>query len=166
VNNAVLATILTPCEHLQIGASWISDLGESEALQGMIEENQGEGDDQANEEVSGAGAFLSWTPWKLAVDVEYIAAMSDFDTGVLGSEALRPSAWNAELAFHSGRRWEVAVKAEGSHDFPGFPEIQYGGVVSIAVAESATFAVEYLHGEYDNGTAERNMAACQLALEF
>jgi hypothetical protein len=155
-----------PYEDLQIGASWISDLGESEALQETIEETLGEGADQAYDEVPGASAFLSWTLWKLAMDLEYIAATSDFDAGCLSDKALRPSAWNAELAFHSGQRWEVGVKTEGSRDFPGFPEIQYGGVVSVAVADSATFAVEYLHGEYDDGTGDRNLVTCQFALEF
>lgn len=102
----------------------------------------------------------------MALDIEYIAAMSDFDTGVLGDEALRPLAWNAELAFHSGQRWEVAAKAEGSRNFPRFPEIQYGAVVSIAVADSATFALEFLHGEYDDETGDRNLTTCQFALAF
>jgi hypothetical protein len=165
-DNVVLSAVFAPWKGVHIGASWISDLGESEAMQESIQENLAATPDQRYDEVSGGGAFLSWTPWKLALDVEYIAAMSDFDAGVLGNEALRPSAWNAELAFHSGRGWEVAVKAEGSRDFPDFPEIQYGGVVSIAIAESATFAVEYLHGEYDDEASDRNMATCQLALEF
>lgn len=166
VDNAVLSAILTPCEGVQIGASWISDLGESEVMQEMVRENQAEAPGHPYEKVSGVGAFVSWTAWKLVLNFEYVAATSDFEAGVFWGEPLRPSAWNTELAFHSVHGWEVASKIEGSHDFPGFPKTQYGVAASVALTESVTIALEYLRGEYDNESPNRNMATCRLAAAF
>ena len=151
---------------MQIGCCWISDIGETDGLQDLIQEGLDAVPEQNYEEVAGAGAFVSMTAWKLFLDVEYIAATEEFEPTILGEEALRPAAWNAELAFHSGERWEAAAKVEGSQDFPEFPKRQYGVAVATAITDSAALAVEYLHGEYDGGMPDRNMATCQLSLEF
>lgn len=165
-DNTVVSATLTPFEAVRVGASWISDIGESEALQELTEEALVGTPGLNYEEASGVGAFLSLTAWKLVLDAEYVAATDDFGPQILGEEALRPAAWNTELAFHSGERWEVAAKVEGSHDFPGFPETQYGVAAAMAISDSTTLAIEYLHGEYDGESPGRNMATCQLSLEF
>jgi len=166
INNVVASATVTPVDGVRFGGFWISDIGESDVLQELAEGRFEEADPAVHEEVHGVGAFLHAEVWKLALDVEYITATKDFASGLFGDEALCPAAWNAELAFHSGARWEIAAKAEGSDDFPEFPETQCGVAGSVAITDSATLAVEFLHGEYEGETPDRNMATCQFALEF
>jgi len=166
IDNVVASATVTPVDGVRLGGFWISDIGESDVLQELAEGRLEEADAAVHEEANGVGAFLHAEVWKLALDVEYITATKDFGSGLFGDEALCPAAWNAELAFHSGTRWEIAAKAEGSRDFPGLPETQYGAVVSVVIVDSAALAVEYLRGEHDDETPDRNMTTCQLALGF
>lgn len=166
MDNAVVSATLMPFDGVEIGACWMSDIGESDGLQELLEERMDTVPGLAQENVPAAGAFLSLSARKLVLDAECIAATEAFGAGVLDEEALRPVAWNAELAYHSGEQWEAAIKAEGTCDLPGFPETQFGVSASMAIADSTTLAVEYLHGDYTGETADRNVATCQLALEF
>ena len=165
-DDVVASVTVTPVDSVWFGGFWISDIGESDVLQELAEERLADVNPAVYEEVPGAGAFLHVEAWKLALDVEYITATKDFVSGTLSEGSLRPASWNVELAFHSGERWEVAVKAEGSRDFPEFPKTQCGIGGSLAVTDSSTVAIEYLHGEFGENGGNRDLVTCQFALAF
>jgi hypothetical protein len=166
VDNVLFAAGISPLDAVRIGACWISDIGESGMLQELVEDRMHASPELDYDGVPGMGASLSVSVAAVVLDMEYIAATKDFAVGVLGDESLTPAAWNVELALHVGARWEVAAKVEGSRDVPDFPETQYGVAASIALRESLTFAAEYLHAEYGDGTEDRDMVTCYAGLEF
>jgi len=70
---------------------------------------------------------------------------------------------------------ELAARYEGSDEFAGQPERQYGVDVSWSPWEYTTLSLEYLRGEFDldfsadeNGNVldRRDLVTAQLAFEF
>jgi hypothetical protein len=82
--------------------------------------------------------------------------------------ARRPlsAAWNAEAAFSFTDDFEIVCKYEGTDEWAGMPERQYGVAGAYGLTEGAAVAVEFLHGEFDDGSEDRNVATVQLALEL
>lgn len=104
----------------------------------------------------------------VTINGEFITATDEFRGGLLGEEALQPAAWNAEVAFCLAGSCdaELALRYEGSDEFPGFPEWQCGVAGSMRVAKDITVAVEFMHGEFDDDTEDRDVVTAQLAVEF
>lgn len=161
----VASLTVTPEENVTIGVFWISALGESDGLEETISNTD---NTLTYDETGGIGGFVSAQIGVIAIGGEYITALEPFDMGVLGGEEeLQPSAWNAEVALcFRGCSSEIALRSEGSDEFPGFPEIQYGVGASTRIAESAILAAEFLHGEFDDDIEDRNIFTMQAALEF
>ncbi len=168
-NDLFAACTLNICKYLQIGGYWISSIGESDALEEMIIENAKNNEDENIEYSSaeGAGGFISLQIGRFVAEAEYITAIEGFAPGVLAQTELQPAAWNVEAGIRFNVcEAEIALKHEGCNDFPGFPEKQYGISSSIKISESATLAIEYLHGEFKDNTEDRNVVTTQLAMEF
>lgn len=151
------------------GVSWTSNLAASTTLQGMT---------VTPGEVSGyVGGISAWAGVTVAdrffLDLEYLGAASDFAVGDLDfitTVDQRPVAWNIEAAMAVSEKLEIALRYEGSNEFRDladdlFPERQYGAVVSYALFDSASLAVEYLNGEMEGGM-RRAMGTLQLAVAF
>jgi len=156
-------------EELQVGGYWISSMGESDALEELTIDNMenSEADSMAYGRVAGAGGFASLQIGRFVADAEYVTATEDFASGALGQTELRPAAWNIEAGIRFNVcEAEIAFKYEGSDEFPGFPEQQYGIGSSLRVSQSATLAIEYLHGEFEDETEDRNVVTAQLGIEF
>lgn len=148
---------------LVLGASYISNMAESDGLEGEIP-------GEIADSVGGLGGFLSLSFIdRFFFEAEYVGALDEFQGGELsfdGGEALKPAAWNFEFAVVPADDWEVAVKYEGGKDLGDFlPEEQYGGTVAYSLFENTVLAMEYLHGEFENGD-ERDTVTAQLAITF
>ena len=61
---------------------------------------------------------------------------------------------------------ELAIRIEGSDEFAGFPDEQYGLALSRRLTDAASLSVEDLHGEFDDEAFDRDLVTAQLALEF
>lgn len=154
---------LVPDFGLHLGASYLSNLAESDGL-------EGETPGVVQDDVTGLGVFLSAScRGLLFLEAEYIGAVDSFEPGELAFDnglRAKPRAWNLELALVPVEKLELGVKYEGSEDMNDFlPESQLGGVASYEVFEHTTLSLEYLHGSFENDD-ERNLLTTQLAIEF
>lgn len=146
-----------------IGASYISNMGDSDGL-------EGETPGVLQDNVGGFGAFLSLAFMeKYFFEAEYIGAVDHFMPGELtfdNGRRIEPRAWNLEFAFTPVEKLELGVRYEGSDDmFDFLPEKQYGAVAGYEIFESTTLSLEYLHGKFENRDA-RELITTQLAIEF
>ncbi|MFO7983493.1 MAG: LbtU family siderophore porin [Desulfuromonadales bacterium] len=159
-----LSVSSTPAEGLTLGASYISDLAESDAeLVGDTFEGR----------VGGWSAFFTLEPEGFHVTGEVLGADSTFSAADMDADGNgvgdRPLAWNLELAWYPSEVLELSARYEGSDEFSGHPETQYGICTSWGVRENVSLSLEYLRGEFDSfgdGADTRNMVTAQLGLEF
>ncbi|MGD8387073.1 MAG: LbtU family siderophore porin [Desulfobacteraceae bacterium] len=154
---------LVPDLGLRAGVSYISNIAESDGL-------EGETPGVLRDDVGGLGAFLSASYMeRVFFEAEYIAALDSFEAGELtfdNGRRAEPRAWNLELAFAPMEKLELGVRYEGSDDMNDFlPETQFGGVVSYEVFKYTTLSLEYLHGTFENDD-ERDLITTQFAIEF
>jgi len=169
VDDWVAALTLAPAAWISAGAYWMSDLGESDGLQEGLEAAVEGTDEIAGlpyDDAGGAGGFVSLQFEPFALEAEYLTALDEFEAGLLDPATAKPMAWNTELAWATTDALEFAVRYEGSDEFPGLPETQYGACATFALTDGTTLALEYLHGEYEGGTDDRDVATAQLAVEF
>ena len=152
-----------------MGFSYISDLAESGAELTLAE------DGEVRPEGVGAWsavAVASFGP--LDVTGEFVAAAESFGASTYDGdgdgEGDLPRAWNVEGSWTITEEVELAVRAEGSREFAGQPELQYGLCASWGPREGVSISVEYLRGEFDGefgaGAKERDLLTTQLAVAF
>ncbi len=151
---------------LTTGMSWISNIADSDGLQG----EDGVDGDAVNDSVGGFSAFISVSLIdRIFLEAEYLGAIDAFEAGALafdGGEAFKPETWNFEIAYAATENLEIGAKYEGSHDCGSYlPEKQYGCVAAYQLFENTSLAVEYLHGEFENND-EQDLATAQLAIAF
>jgi len=152
---------------LTAGASWISDIADSNGLQDVLDEA---GTDEIEDYIPGWSAFLSVSFLdKFFFEAEYVVATDNFEESDLGldpGDKFEPKAWNFELAYAFTEDLEAAIRYEGSDDALNFiPEMQYGAALTYGLFENTSIAVEYLHGKFENDD-ERDLLTAQLAIEF
>jgi len=150
---------------LSFGASYISNIAESDGL-------EGETSGTIVEDVAGVGIFASIAfHERFFLELEYVSAIDNFHAGDLsfdnGSRDLEPETWNIEFAFLPTEDLELAVRYEGGNDLGDdfLPDTRYGGVVSYSLFDATTLAAEYLHSSYDNDD-EADTVTVQLGVEF
>ncbi len=151
--------------NLSFGVSYISNIAESDGL-------EGETSGTIVEDVAGMGAFVSIAyKERFFLELEYVSAIDNFHAGDLsfdnGSRDLEPETWNIEFAFLPIEDLELAVRYEGGNDLGDnfLPDTRYGGVVSYSLFEATTLAAEYLHSSYENDD-EADTFTVQLGVEF
>ena len=185
IQDLVASLTLTPMEGLELGAYWISDLGESGGLEeGLAEASEGtpaevvvgaDGqpavepavDGVPYEKVGGAGGFIHLSMGPVTLEGEYITALDSFYAGLLGDEELIPQAWNVEVAFAVTDPLELALRYEGTDEFPDMPEAQYGVCASYGLTDNVSLALEYMHGTFDdNDVDDIDLVTAQVGLEF
>ena len=152
-----------PGLNMSFGASYISNIADSDGLEGEVS-----GD--LADSVPGLGAFLSLAYMqRFFLEAEYVGALDEFKAGEIGFDAgqqTKPRTWNFELAWALVDKWTVAAKYEGGDDLGDFlPDSQYGGAVSYSLDKNTALALEYLHGEHENGDAHDRITT-QLAIQF
>jgi len=161
--------VLTPTEGLALGCSYLSDLADSDAE--LLSEYQNR--------VAGWSAFATYSRDAFGVSIEVLGAtkvFSDADLDADGNgQGDQPLVWNLELSWAPQENLELAVRFEGSEEFAGFPERQYGIGLSWGYWESTTLSLEYLRGEYDSNFGRneddnlmetRDLVSALLAFEF
>ena len=161
----------SPFEGLTLGASYLSDLAESDI--GLVNDTAVDGD-LYRSSVPGAAAYLTATCGPFTLEGEYVTATRSFDAPVTAAAidderdltGKKPSAWNVELALAPNDRWEVAVKAEGADDFQDDLN-RYGAVLSYGLFQSTVVGLEYLLADQRSGDEDRShIVTAQLAFEF
>ncbi|MDY7033079.1 MAG: LbtU family siderophore porin [Thermodesulfobacteriota bacterium] len=153
---------------LAVGASYISNIADSDGIQGALEDDFGTM--EIKDYLAGFSAFLNASVMeRFFMEVEYVGITEDFegsDLGLAPGEKFQPRAWNLELAYAVSEKLEAAVRYEGSDDtYNLLPEKQYGAAVLVGLFENTSLAFEYLHGEFENDD-KRDLFTCQLAIEF
>lgn len=161
---------------MDFGMSYINNILDSDGLGDDFEDKMAEAEDagallELDEYVGGFGAHVVVGVAGFSVIGEYIAAMDDPEYVLNGAkeEVEAFSAWNMEVGYtfeFSGRETTVGIAYQGSDDADNFiAETRYMGVVSVAVVDGTSLAVEYLHDEFENDD-EADVITAQLAIEF
>ena len=167
IDDIVASITLRPVNGVTIGASYISDLADSDAdITGV-----GNGG-TISDVVSGYSGHINIEVGKVHLEGEYLAASDNYIASDISSSTsmsgTKPEAFNLEAMWQVNNAWSIAIKYEGNDDFggpQGFPEKQYGADFSYGLYENTIIDIEYLHGEYvDN--LKRDMVNARLAVEF
>lgn len=153
---------------LSTGLSLISNLGDSDGLTDQLSP-AGAPDMEIDDYVPAAAAFVnaSWKE-KLFGKFEYLRALDEFESDDLEftSSDVEPWALNIEVAYAVTDLLEVALRFGASDDADGFLyESLHGAVATFAPNDYVEVALEFQHGEYEDGSDE-TMATLQLALGF
>ncbi|BCR05707.1 hypothetical protein DESUT3_27760 [Desulfuromonas versatilis] len=164
--------VLTPVEGLELGASYLSDLADTDAeLLGGVDYRR---------RVGGWSAFAVANAGPFELSGEILGAVRSFAAGDLDVDGDgsgdKPLAWNLELAWYALEALEFAARVEGSDEFADQPELQYGVGASWGVWENTSLSLEYLRGEFDPDFSSpddagrmadrRHLVTAQLAYEF
>lgn len=161
--------VLTPSEGIKVGGSFLSDLADSDAELLSAYESR----------VGGWSAFAILEQGPFSFSAEALGALKDFAAADLDADGDangdRPLAWNLEVSWAPLEQVELAARYEGSSEFAGQPERQYGVGASWSPAENVTLGLEYLHGTFDQGFGvdadgnlldKRDLVSAQLAIAF
>jgi hypothetical protein len=166
------------------GVSYTNNIAESDNLQDLINPALGA---RIDDLVPGLGAWLSASYGMFTLELEYIGALGEFESGELlfdGShEGKRsaPKAWNVELAVRPMEKLELAARYGGSDEIRGgidpaipaagvsleafIPKSQYGAVASYNIWGPITVSLEYLFNIFHN-IDKQHIITGQLAAEF
>lgn len=165
------ALTFKPMEDLEFGASFVSDLADTDAeLVGDLYSRR-------------VGAWSAYAIARLGIvelSGELTEALSRFSPADLDIDSDgrgdRPRSWNLELAVDPKENLELALRYEGSREFFEAPEHQYGLCASWGIREHLSLSLEYLRGEFDRDFAlknaadvpaeKRDLVSAQLAFEF
>jgi len=171
IDSFVASVEVLPAPGLTLGASYISDLAESDIE--LVRDDAVLGNVyQAS--VPGVGAFLSLALGDFCFDAEYLTATRPFSRTVVEAAVAdegeltgrRPRAWNLELSCTPLERWEFALRAEQARDFQDDLR-RFGVIASHGLMDHVVVALEYLHAD---GKGEDNdpghVLTGQLAFEF
>ncbi len=172
VQSYVVSTVLflpedlAPHLGLSVGGSYLSNIADSDTLQG----EDGVDGVSIDGYVGGVSGFISLAILdRFFLEGEYLGAVKEFKAGELGfdgGEKSAPKAWNVEAAVAIIEDLEVGFKYEGSADTNDlFPKSQFGGVVIAGLFENTSLGIEYLYGKFDNDDV-RHLLTAQLAVEF
>jgi len=155
------------------GASVISNLGDSDALQDL--EAGGE-PGSLSDSVPGLGLYVNGSMGSLLLIAEHVRALDDFVGGDLGgavAAASQPSATNLEVGYELGGGWTIAGSYQQTDEaqFAGLPESVLAATVAYQINDYAGVAVELNskddYDASDGGTGEESRAVlAQLAVEF
>lgn len=171
VNDGGLSLTVTPREGLELGASLLSDLAESNAE--LL------GGNGYTRQVAGWSAYAHLRQGRLGLEAEILAAARAYAAADLDADADgrgdRPQAWNLETAWELTPVLEVAARYGGSRDLSGEARRQAGLDLSWSLRENATLSCEYLRQRYaadlapssSTGTVKHSdQLSIQLALAF
>ena len=160
IDSFVVALELTPAEGVTLGASYISDLAESDI--GLV------GDSALyTSSVPGGSAFVSLALGPVGLEAEIVAALDDFAEDLVGAADLtgrRPLAWNLEGAWIPADALQFVARVEGAEDFQN-DVTRYGATVSYGLFAHTVLALEYLYSD-PRGSADNQTVTAQLAFEF
>ncbi len=155
-----------------IGIGYISDIGDSGGLEGIIE-NATDYD-----YVDGANAYVNFNAGAFSFMGEYIAALDNFKSQhiAFNGDGAEPHAYNAEIGLNfnlAGYNTTVAVGYQATEEALALqlPESRITGVLSTEIYTNTSLSLEYAlnedYSEEDGGTGEDSSSAIlQLAVRF
>jgi len=157
---------------LLIGASYISNLAESDGLEEHLEEAfEHHGVEGIEEYVAGFDAYFHAGFDAFFVDAEYMTALDEFEHHELAAngEGAEPSVWNVEAGYNLnwGKNLEIVLKLAGSDEAGALeiPEDRFGLCLNQEIWEGVVGSLAYLHDEYESDD-ERDVLYGQIAIEF
>lgn len=157
----MLAVEATPREGVTVGASWISDLAESDA-ELVLDEGL------YRDDVPGWSAFVTLQHGAFGLTAEYLAAVKCFKPEIVeASEDLsgrRPQSWNLEFSWQATELVQLAARYEEADDYQADIR-RYGATASYGLCDFALLAAEYLHTDAVGDDPAHTFTA-QLAVEF
>ncbi len=157
----VAALTVTPRPGMTFGASWLSDLAESDA--GLVQE-EGLYDD----DVPGWSAFIALSHGGFGLNAEYLAAAGSFKSEqVAAGEDLtgrRPRTWSIEGNWQATEQLALVARYEKADDYQN-DQRRIGLTAGYALCDFATLSLEYLRGKADGENPDHSVTA-QLALSF
>ena len=135
-----------PFDRISIGAGFISNLTNSS--EPLLKNSN----NHHQSRVSGLSGFaaIDATPWNFSC--EFLKALGSYAQFERNQNS--PQAWNIEIAYTLNAKLDLAVRIEGSSDFPDSAHRRIGTGLSYRVIESVTWSTEVLYGEYSDGFAE------------
>jgi hypothetical protein len=152
-----------------VGASYISNIAESDGLEEEIGDN-------IDSYTPGAAVYFHVGLQGFFFDAEYMTATEDFGVGELhmGAASAKPEVWNLEAGYNYNwwRNLEITLKVAGSDDCEGlgFPRERYGINFNQEIFDDTVFSVGYMYDYYDKDDhSDRNtqdLVFTQLAVEF
>ncbi|MEO6596568.1 MAG: hypothetical protein ABIP94_17590 [Planctomycetota bacterium] len=165
----VVGTIIySPMQDLDVGASVTTDITESSEIHQVIDDRLALNPalPMNSADVRGASAFLSLKKNYYSIDFEYITALSTLEPGLLEQTGKRPWAWNFEATYRPQNAWELAVRFEGSHGVPLWPEFQFGLESTYSFTSHTAVSLEYLHGTFGSGARDRDLLTAGVLLRW
>ncbi len=171
IDSFVASVEVQPLPELFLGASYISDLAESDIE--LVREDETLGNVYRSS-VPAVDVNLTLAVGNFTLEAEYLMATETFSRAVVEAAAAeegdltgrRPRAWNLELAYIPAERWELAVRGEQAKDFQDDMR-RYGAIVSYGLMENVVIGLEYLHADGQGEDNDPSHALTgQLAFEF
>ncbi len=156
-----------------VGASYISNIADSDGLTDTISENVGE----LTDTVRGMAAYLQLKFNDFFFDAEVMTAMDAFDHTELATAnggGAEPLVWNMEAGYkwNRGKNLEMVLKYAGSDETEalGFPKVRFGIGFNQEIFEGVIGSVAFFKDEYHRGDADGRddgfTALGQIAVEF
>ena len=143
------------------GASYISDISESDGMQGELA-TPGAVDSY----VAALALYVVYDSGQIHASGEYITAMGEYEATDLNAGAeLAPKALSISAAYDVDDKTQVAVGYGGTTDFPGAPESVLGFAAHYELEDDTTVSGELLSGDYEGG-GSLSAITVQLAVEF
>ena len=177
-DNAALsfgANIAFANDNMSVGASYISNLADTDGLEGAAAEAADPAAPGVDSSVAGYGVSFGYTVNNFSVIAEQVTAAEKFTNGDLGAlvgNEEQPSATNVEVAFDTGSA-VIAAAYQMTEEalFLGMPETATSVAVSFDVMEGAGLGIEYSskddYSVADGGTGETETAiTANLSVEF
>ena len=172
-----------------VGASYISNIADSDGIEGMLDEDLVVEVDGYSLTIAHDGEIKNYTPGAAVYfhvgyqdfffDAEYMTATEEFGhgellTGRTGNAGAKPEVWNIEVGYNYNwwRNLEITLKVAGSDDCEGlgFPRERYGINFNQEIFDDTVFSVGYMYDYYDKDDhADRNsqdLVFSQIAVEF
>jgi hypothetical protein len=158
----------SPMKDMDMGFFWTSDLTRSTEIAQLIQDYQTQNPGSVSEipAVHGMGTFMSMHSGGYTIDLEYIAALGQFEAGLLSDDKVRPWAWNFEATVRPTPPWEVGLRLAGSSGIPNSPTSQYGLETSYGFTRRVALSLEYLRGSYDGDTGDSDLITAGLLLRW
>jgi len=160
IDSFVAAVDVALCEQAHLGASYISDLAESDIE--LVQD-----DSLYSDDVAAASIHLSLAHGDFGFAAEYLTALDDFDAVVIeAGEDLtgkRPQAWFAELTWAPCEKSLLATRYEEADDFQD-DVTRYGATASYLLHEYVALSLEYQRSEANE--EDSDLVTAQMALAF
>ncbi len=162
-----------------VNLGYINDIGDSDTLQDVIQENIDAAMVEYSDQVAGFSVDAMYNHGPFTFIAEYITALDDFESDELGFKTggAEPEAFNVEFGYSfnvGGVPMTAAIAYQGTDEAVALelPEERIIGGISAEIFDGTALSFEWAHDEdysdSDGGTDEfgGNTITSQLAVEF